>query len=124
MSTLQNTAQDEHRTRTGALALGILIAIGLAVLIFIPTAHRTSATTVGGVAEPSSPAALTASAACFRDPGTHALTCSHVAPSTGAQAASTGYFRDPATHQLLGKPTRHTPRHRRPPHPPSGGVAP
>jgi hypothetical protein len=41
MSTLQTTAQYRRRTRTGALALRALIAIGLALLILIPTGEHT-----------------------------------------------------------------------------------
>jgi hypothetical protein len=37
MSTLENTAQYRHRIRTGVLALSTLIAIGLALLILMPT---------------------------------------------------------------------------------------
>jgi hypothetical protein len=112
MSTLQSTAHHHHRARTGALALGTLIAIGLALLILIPTGHATSSTKLSSIPQPLSHAAPIASiplsGGCFRDPGTHALTCSHAAPAyPDTPNASTSYFRDPVTHKLLGKPVRH-----------------
>jgi len=128
MSTLQNTARHHHRIRTGALALGALIAVGLALLIITPTGHGTRAPTTASIAQPLSPAALTAStpapAACVRDPGTHALACSHAAPYPIATDASMGYFRDPVTHKPMGAPARRKRGQHRPPHPSSGGVAP
>jgi len=112
VSTLQHTPPDRHRikARPGiALALTTLIAIGLALLILIPTGHRTSAPTTRSIAQlPLQTAALTAQtpapAGCFRDPVTHALTCSHTALAPTATHAPAGYFRDPATHKLLRLP--------------------
>jgi len=112
MSTLQNTPQhDRTSSRPGAkvLALTTLAAIGLALLILIPTGHRTSPPTTGSIAQPLSQAALTAQtpapAGCFRDPATHTLICNHSAPAPTATAAPAGYLRDPATHKLLHLPT-------------------
>ena len=113
MSTLQNTSRHRDRIRTrigtGALALAGLIAIGFALLILMPTGHRTDKPTAGSIAQrPSSAAALTARIAapggCFRDPATHSLICSHTAPAPTATPAPAGYFRDPATHKLLRLP--------------------
>jgi len=118
MSTLQTTSQ--HRNNTGrrsggkVLALSTLAAIGLALLILIPTGHRTGAPTARSIAQPVSQAsALTAQTpapgGCFRDPATHALTCSQSASAATATAVPAGYFRDPATHKLLRLPTaRHS----------------
>jgi hypothetical protein len=100
MSTLQKTPQhhDRIRTRPGtALALGALIAIGLALLILIPTGHRTSARTASSIAQPAAQAAgLTAQssalAGCFRDPATHARTCFPAAPALTATPAPAGLF--------------------------------
>jgi hypothetical protein len=109
MSTLQVTPPDRHRIRARpaiALALTGLIAIGLALLIVMPTGHRASAPTTRSVArsapQAGAPTAQTPDlAGCFRDPVTHALTCSHAAPVPAAALAPAGYFRDPATHKLL-----------------------
>ncbi len=105
MSTLQDRDRIRARTAT-ALALTTLIAIGLALLILTPTDHRKNATTTARIAQPpSQAAALTAQApgpaGCVRDPATHALICSHAAPTPTATPAPAGYFRDPATHKLL-----------------------
>jgi hypothetical protein len=116
MSTLHHTPPNRHRIRSRpgtALTLTALIAIGLALLILTPTGHHTSTPTTGGTAQPHlQTAALTdqtpAPAGCFRDPTTHALTCSHAAPAPTATAAPAGYLRDPATHKLL---RLHTARH-------------
>jgi hypothetical protein len=112
MSTLQDTPPNRHsiRARPGtALALTALIATGLALLILMPTGHRTSAPTTTSIPHPhlqtAALAAQTAPAAgCFRDPATHALACYHAGPAPTATPASTGYFRDPATHKLLRLP--------------------
>lgn len=109
MSTLEDTRPDRHRitARPGtALALTGLIAIGLALLILMPTGHPTSApTTIGITQPPSEAAALTAQTAapagCVRDPTSHALTCYHDPPAATATAGPGGYLRDPATHKLL-----------------------
>jgi hypothetical protein len=121
MSTLQDTPPDRHRIRARpgtALALGALIAIGLALLILIPTGHRTSAPTTSGITQPLAQAALTtqtpAPGSCFRDPATHALTCYRAAPASTATAAPAGYFRDPATHKLLRLPTARHPARQHP----------
>jgi hypothetical protein len=114
MSTLQqHTSPDRRRiaARPGAaLALTALIAIGLALLILMPTGHGTTTPTTGSIARPPAQAdALTAQTpaldGCFRDPATHALTCYHGASAATATAAPAGYFRDPATHKLLRLPT-------------------
>lgn len=114
MSTPQNPSQprDSIRTRPGTAVLGLtgLIAIGLALLILIPSDHRTSAPTTSSSAHPLAQAAARsartpASGGCFRDPANHALTCSHAAPVPTATSAPAGYLRDPATHQLLRLPT-------------------
>jgi hypothetical protein len=111
MSTLQKSPQhhDRIRTRPGTpLALGALIAIGLALLILMP-GHRTSAPTEGSIAHQAALTAQTpAPAGCFRDPATHALTCSQGESVAAATYARAAYFRDPATHKLLRLPaTRH-----------------
>ena len=118
MSTLQHTTHhcDRIRTRigTGALGLAALIAIGFALLILMPTGHRTSVPIAGSIAQPHPQAAALTSqtpapAGCFRDPATHALTCSRPTPAPTATPTRAGYFRDPATHKLLRVPTA---RHR------------
>ena len=118
MSTLQKSPKhhDRIRARRGtALTLGALIAIGLALLILMPTGHRTAAPTTGSTAhEATLTAQIPAPAGCFRDPATHALTCYRAAPAPTATAAPAGYFRDPATHKLLRLPTA---RHRAGQHP-------
>jgi hypothetical protein len=113
MSTLQNTPQHRDRIRTrlgtGILALSTLIAIGLALLILMPTGHRTTPPTRGSIATEAALAAQTpARAGCFRDPATHALTCSHPAPAPIVTPAPAGYLRDPATHTLLRIPAPRT----------------
>jgi hypothetical protein len=110
MSTLQTTPQRRNRTsnRRGAKVLAVctLAAIGLALLILVPTNQRATAPTTGSIAHEAALTAQTpAPAGCFRDPATHALTCSHTAPSPVANPAPAGYFRDPATHELLRLPT-------------------
>jgi hypothetical protein len=121
MSTLQNTPQHRNGTRTRlgarALALGTLIAIGLASLILMP-GHHTSAPTGGSTAQQAALAAQSpAPAGCFRDPATHALTCSQAASVPIATHAPPGYFRDPATHKLLRIPVaRKRPEHLPPSH--------
>ena len=128
MSTLQNTHRHRHRIRTrlgtGILALSTLIAIGLALLILEPAGHRTTAET-GSIA---SQAALTtqapALADCLRDPSAHALACSHTAPAAILGPARTRCFRDPNPLKPLCTPAARKPAHHRPPHPPTGGVAP
>jgi len=123
MSTLQqHTSPDRRRiaARPGTvLALSALIAIGLALLILMPTGHGTTTPTTGSIARPpAQAAALTAQTpppgGCFRDPATHALTCSQSASAATATAVPAGYFRDPATHKLLRLPTA---RHRAGQHP-------
>lgn len=119
MSTLQTTPQPGDRIgpRRGARALALctLVAIGLALLILLPTNHRAPAPTTGRTAHEDTVAAQTpAPAGCFRDPSTHALTCSDTAPSPVSNPAPAGYFRDPATHKLLrpassGHPARQHP---------------
>ena len=109
MSTLQTTPQNGDRisSRKGArvLALSTLVAIGLALLILVPTNQRVAAPTAGNIAHEGTLTAQTpAPAGCFRDPATHALSCSHTAPTPVAIAAPAGYFRDPATHKLLRLP--------------------
>ena len=114
MSTLQTTSQ--HRNNTGrrsggkVLALSTLAAIGLALLILVPTNQRVAAPTAGNIAPEGTLTAQTpAPAGCFRDPASHALTCYHAAPAPTATPARAGYFRDPATHKLLRLPTaRHS----------------
>ena len=104
MATLQHIPQhrDGIRTRfgTGILALSVLIAITLALLILEPTGQRTAAPTNVGTATQAVIAAQTPSAGCFRDPGTHALTC-YAGPAAVLTPAPGGYFRDPITHKLL-----------------------
>jgi hypothetical protein len=110
MTTLQNTSQHRDRIRTrigtGAFALAALIAIGLALLILMPTGHRTGQPAGGSIAQAHSQAVvITAHAAapggCLRDPTTHALICSQEAPAPTATPMPAGYYRDPATHKLL-----------------------
>jgi hypothetical protein len=110
MSTLHTTPV--HRNKTGSrpgarvLALSTLAAIGLALLILVPTNQRTNAPTAGSIAHGAGVTARTpAPAGCFRDPATHSLTCHHAAPIPAATVAPAGYFRDPATHKLLRLPT-------------------
>ena len=131
MSTLHHTPPDRQRIRARpgtALSLTAL-AIGLALLILMPTGHRTSAPTTGSVAQ--SPAQATGPTAptpaptgCFRDPATHALACYRAASVPTGASAPASYFRDPVTHKLLGKPARRKRVQHRPSHPSSGGVAP
>jgi hypothetical protein len=124
MSTLQNPLQHRDRIRTrlgaGILALSTLSAIGLALLILIPTSHRTTTPTTSRIATQVALAAQApAPAGCFRDPATHALTCSHARPAPIATATPAGYFRDPITHKLLRIPAarkraeHHPPNHSR-----------
>jgi hypothetical protein len=109
MSTLQTTPQRRNRTsnRRGAkvLALCTLAAIGLALLILVPTNQRATAPTTGSIAQDALTAQTPAPAGCFRDPATHALTCSHTAAAPLTTPAPARYYRDPATHKLLPLPT-------------------
>jgi hypothetical protein len=113
MSTLPQTPPKRHRTtaRPGAAAALIaLAALGVALLILMPTGHRTATPTTGSIAQPPSQAsALTAQTpalpSCFRDPATHALTCYHAASAPTATPPPAGYWRDPVTHKLLRLPT-------------------
>ena len=123
MSTLQTTPQHRDRIRgrlgTTVLALGTLVAIGLAVLILMPTSHRTTAPTAGNVAQPLSNAATAvpvtaAPPGCFHNPHTHAVLCPQGQHAAATTSTPTGYFRDPATHKLLRLPTA---RHRAGQHP-------
>lgn len=125
MSTLQDTPPNRNsiRARPGtALTLSALIATGLALLILMPTGHHPSAPTTTSIPHPHlQTAALAAQTAppagCFRDPATHALTCSHAAPTPIATPAPAGNFRDPATHKLL---RLHAAHHREGQPPPNG----
>jgi hypothetical protein len=114
MSTLQTTPQHRNRTSTRlggkVLLLSALVASGLALLVLAPTNHHAIAPTSSSTAHEAAITTQTqAPVGCFRDPATHALTCSHTAPSPVATPAPAGYFRDPTTHQLLrlaGAPNR------------------
>lgn len=117
MSTLQTTTQhrDRIRTRLGAaaLALSVLIALGITLLI-LPTAHRTTSPSTASVARSAPPAALTTQHSglgnCLVDPYTPAIACYHAARTPIATTAPSSYFRDPATHKLLRLPAaRHRP---------------
>jgi hypothetical protein len=74
MSTLQNPPHgNKISPRPGAkvLALSTLAAIGLALLILVPTNHRATAPTAGSIAhEAALTAQIPAPAGCFRDPAT------------------------------------------------------
>jgi hypothetical protein len=121
MSTLQRTTlRDRIGSRLGTilLALSVLCAIGVAVLILVPSGHHarkpippsSAAQTQAAPAAPAK-AATPAPAGSFRDPGTHALLLVHGGggggaplPANAAKAATpapAGSFRDPATHALL-----------------------
>ena len=120
--TLPNTPQhrDSIRTRLGAgiLALSTLTAIGVALLMLAPTSHRTTTPTTSRIATQSAlPAQAPAPAGCFREPATHALTCSRPRPAPIATRAPASYFRDPITHKLLRIPAaRKRAEHRLPDH--------
>jgi hypothetical protein len=109
MSTLQTIPQpgDKTTSRPGAkvLALSTLVAIGLALLILVPTNHRATTPTTGSIAQDALTAQTPTPAGCFRDPATHALTCSHTAAAPLTTPAPARYYRDPATHKLLRLPT-------------------
>ena len=117
--TLPNTPQhrDSIRTRLGAgiLALSTLTAIGLALLILAPTNHRTTTPTTSRIqTQAALPPQAPAPAGCFRDPATHALTCSRPRPTPIATRAPS-YFRDPITHKLLRIPAARKRAEHRPP---------
>jgi hypothetical protein len=116
MSTLQDTRPDRHgikaRPRT-TLALSALMAIGLALVILIPTGHRTTRPSTASVAQSAPPAAVTAQTSglgnCLVNPYISAIACYHAARTAIATTAPSSYFRDPATHKLLRLPAA---RHR------------
>ena len=121
MSTLQGTTglQDRIGSRLGTimLALSVLCAIGVAVLILVPSGHQarkpTPSISAGHAqaapvahAGPVPPVAVATPvpAGSFRDPATHAILrpkAAPVAPPTLTNPAPAGSFRDPATHALL-----------------------
>jgi hypothetical protein len=104
MSTPQPTRQSRDTTKTRVLALTALAAVGLALLILTP-GHRTTAPTAAITAHQTALTAQTpAPAGCFRDPVSHALSCSYAAAAPTAISVPAGYFRDPATHKLLHLP--------------------
>ena len=109
--TLPDTPQhrDNIRTRLGAgiLALSTLTAIGLALLILAPTNHRTTTPTTSRIATQAAlPAQAPAPAGCFRDPATHALTCSRPRPAPIATRAPASYFRDRSRTSFCASPLR------------------
>lgn len=129
MSTLQTTPQpgDRISPRPGAkvLALSTLVAIGLALFILMPTNQRATAPTAHSIAHQAGLTAQTpAPAGCFRDPTTHALTCSHIAPSPVANPALAGSYRDPATHKLLRITVAHKSAAHLPPNDSRGRIVP
>ena len=133
MSTLQTTPQHRDRNRgrlgTTVLALGTLVAIGLALLILMPTSHRTTAPTAGNVAQPLSNAATAvpvtaAPPGCFHNPHTHAVLCPQGQHAAATTSTPTGYFRDPATHKLLRIPSAHKPAADLPPSHSRGRIVP
>ncbi len=103
MSTLQPTTglRDTITSRLGTilLALSVVCAIGVAVLILVPSRHHApkpipSIRAAHTQAAPAAPAtaATPAPAGSFRDPGTHALLLVHAGGGGGAPL--------PANHSL------------------------
>ncbi|HUA03370.1 MAG TPA: hypothetical protein VMB27_05660 [Solirubrobacteraceae bacterium] len=94
MSTLQSTTglRDRIGSRLGtiALALSVLCAIGVAVLILVPSRHHAHKPT----------ATVSAHAPAAPISAAHAPSAP-VASIAVAAPAPAGYFRDPATHALL-----------------------
>jgi hypothetical protein len=130
LSTLQNIPRQQDRIRARPAigrALTALFAIGLALLILMPTARSTGAPSPN--TRPASQAAARAAgtlvpAGCFRDPTNHTLTCvvlqrlgnrlnpaqtttyyitagsSKGAASPAQTLVPAGCFRDPTHHTL------------------------
>ena len=100
MSTLERTTglRDTVRSRLGTilLALSVLCAIGVAVLILVPSRHhaRKPIPPISAARTQAAPAkaATPAPAGYFRDPGTHALLRIDTTGSGGAPL--------PANHSL------------------------
>jgi hypothetical protein len=100
MSTLQRTTglRDRIGSRLGTilLALSVLCAIGVAVLILVPSRHH---------AHKPTPAISAAHAPAAHAPAAHTeaahTQAAPVAPVAVTTPASAGIFRDPATHALV-----------------------
>lgn len=98
-----------HRDRIGRLAGGLitLAAIGLALLILVPSGGRKRIASGPNTAVRTPTRATlttvvtTPPAGCFRDPLTHALLCARTVSAPIASRAPARYFRDPVTHMLL-----------------------